>query len=50
MQKRFDGEGKLTGEKKGDIMDSFIRHGLNQEQAEQESLVSIVMGRMVAAI
>lgn len=45
VAKRFNAEGKENAEtRRDDILGSFIRHGLDQNQAEQESLVQLAAG------
>ncbi|KAJ9615092.1 hypothetical protein H2200_001166 [Cladophialophora chaetospira] len=48
VSKRFDSDGKLKDEKR-DMLGSFIRHGLTQAEAQQESLLNLTAGSDTSA-
>ena len=41
---RFDKNGKPAPQQKSDMLASFIRHGLTQDEAEQESMLQLAAG------
>ena len=38
---RLDDQGNLKGDSGGDMMGSFIKHGMNRQELEQETIVQM---------
>jgi hypothetical protein len=43
VSKRFDAEGKAKENNKQDMLGSFLRHGLTQDEAKQESVLNLLV-------